>query len=122
MSVTFTLDDLRNFTCTEHHYRHPFNPKCLYTDGVKHVAANGCGWFLDIIALQPPALRRKLASQPFQVWTLTSDADHNGKIVVTDGNSKRPLYTKRLDFTDWPPGQELVLWVEDGVVLLPSEH
>ena len=47
-----TKADLRQFTATEHWYRHPLNRAVLYTDGAKFVAERaGAYWLLDEIAL-----------------------------------------------------------------------
>jgi hypothetical protein len=37
----FTTSDLRQFTGTEHWYRHPIESRVLYADGVRYVAEQG---------------------------------------------------------------------------------
>ena len=46
------LPDLRQFTGSEHWYRHSLNRAVVYTDGAKYVADQvGAYWLLDEIAL-----------------------------------------------------------------------
>jgi hypothetical protein len=50
MTHTKTLQesDLRQFTGTEHWYRHPLARKVLYTDGVQHVTEKGKAYWCSI--------------------------------------------------------------------------
>ncbi len=53
MTSTKTLNqaDLRQFTGSEHWYRHPLARKVVYTDGAQYVAEHGGAyWLLDAIA------------------------------------------------------------------------
>ena len=48
----FSPEVMRQFTGSEHWYRHALNRKVVFTDGAKHVADyGGAYWLLDEIAL-----------------------------------------------------------------------
>ena len=67
--------DLRQFSGSEHWYRHALVRKVVYTDGAKYVAnQRGACWLLDAIAFAQmiPAV----ATEEFQLWTLTICPDH----------------------------------------------
>ena len=60
-------DDLRQFTGSEHWYRHGLARNILFTDGAKHVAdEGGAYWLLDEIALAQH-YKERVAAEPFQV-------------------------------------------------------
>ena len=51
----FSPEVMRQFTGSEHWYRHALNRKIVFTDGAKHVADHGGAyWLLDEIALIQP--------------------------------------------------------------------
>ncbi len=114
------VGDLRQFTGSEHWYRHGLNPAVLYTDGAKHVAEiAGAYWLLDEIALAQ-RFTPTVKAEPFQLWRLTVLADNSALLACEDGNG-RAVYCKTIPFTDFPaPGIELFCC--DGVILLPSEY
>jgi hypothetical protein len=52
---TLTHAELRQFTGTDHWYKHTLNRKVLFTDGVKYLADQaGAYWLLDEITLIQP--------------------------------------------------------------------
>lgn len=119
-TTKLTAADLRQFTGTEHWYRHSLARGVLYTDGVQYLAEQaGAYWLIDIIALAQRA-EPAVQAQDFQVWTLTVQDDHTATLTCDNGN-RRTLHTQRIDYTDFPM-PEIVLWVEGPVILLPSEH
>ncbi|MCK0197385.1 hypothetical protein MWN34_10720 [Ancylobacter sp. 6x-1] len=61
-----------------------------------------------------------IAKEPFQVWALTVASDQTGELACEDGNG-RPVYTKRLTFTDFP-AEGIHFFLTDAVLLLPSEY
>lgn len=118
-TTTLTADDLRQFTGTEHWYRHPLMRRVLYTDGVKYLAEQaGAYWLIDIIAFAQIDLAVK--SVDFQAWTLTVHEDRSATLTCTDGNGQS-LLRQSIPFTDFPL-TEVTVWVEDRTILLPSEH
>jgi hypothetical protein len=118
--LRLTATDLRQFTGTEHWYRHPLNRAVLYTDGAHYVAEKGGAyWLLDEIAL---AQRYEpcLAAEAFQVWKLTVHADRSALLSCEDGNNKA-VFSKTIDYTDFPLPC-LSLWYVNNTILLPSEY
>ena len=117
---TFSHDLLRQFTGSEHWYRHALNRKVLFTDGAKFVADEaGAYWLLDEIALAQLSVP-EVAAEEFQVWKLAVNADLTATLACEDGND-HPVYAKALEFTDFPqPG--IVLWFANDTIFLPSEY
>lgn len=119
MTKTLTEADLRQFTGSEHWYRHGLVKTVLYTDGANHVAeAGGAYWLLDEIALAQRFVKA-VAAEPFQVWKLTV-TDKSGVLACGDGNGNQ-VFSKRIEFTDFPL-PEITLWYTDSTILLPSEY
>ncbi len=115
-----TEADLRNFTGSEHWYRHGLVRTILFTDGAKYVAdEGGAYWLLDEIALAQRYEKRVMAER-FQVWTLKVNADHTATLTCGDGNNNA-VYTKEIPFTDFP-ADEITLWFANNTIYLPSEH
>ena len=114
-------DVMRQFTGSEHWYRHALNRKVVFTDGAKHVADHGGAyWLLDEIALIQPYDAR-VAAEEFQVWTLKADVlKHTGILTCEDGNGNK-VFEKALEFTDFPL-PEITLWFANNTIFLPSEY
>ena len=120
MTKTLTQADLRQFTGSEHWYRHAIIKRIVYTDGAKHVAdAGGAYWLLDEIALAQQYVKA-VADEPFQVWKLVLGEGHSATLSCDDGNSNA-VFTKRIEFTDFPL-PEIRLYFTDNTILLPSEY
>lgn len=117
---TLQKSDLLQFTGSECIYRHPLNKRVAYTEGAQFVAEKGGAyWLLDIIATNQVLPAFKV--QPFQVWTLVVDLDTaTARITCDDGNDK-VFFSHQIDYTDFPL-EEIKLYCEDGVILLPTEH
>lgn len=117
---TITKADLMQFTGSEQWYRHGLVRKVLYTDGVKYVAETaGAYWLVDEIAFgQREAV---VASEEFQVWTLKVDLAASNAVLTCDDGDDRVVFTKRIEFTDFPLG-EIRFYFTDNVILLPSEY
>jgi hypothetical protein len=116
---TLRAGDLDRFTGSEHWYRHPLSDIITYTDGARHVAANGGAyWLLDAIVSHQldPHVRRK----PFQSWTLKVAPDCSARLVCEDGSGKL-IVTQPIPFTDFPL-PEITLWLIDNVIFLPNEY
>jgi hypothetical protein len=119
-SAKLTEADLRQFTGSEHWYRHGLNRNVLFTDGAKHVADHGGAyWLLDTIALAQ-ACDRRVGAEEFQVWKLTVRPDRTATLTCEDGNY-RVVFKHRLGFTDFP-APEVTLWFENNTIYLPSER
>jgi len=116
----FTEADLRNFTGSEHWYRHGLVRTILFTDGAKYVADHGGAyWLLDEIAFAQKG-QKAVAAEEFQVWTLKVNADRTATLSCGDGNDNT-VFTKEIPFTDFP-ANEITLWFANNTIYLPSEH
>lgn len=113
-----THQDLRQFTGTDQYYRHSLCRNVQYTDGVRYVGeAAGAYWLIDKVATNQ--LDAKIRREEFQSWKL---AVKDGSAVLTcdDGNGNI-VHSEEITFTDFPL-DEIEFWVENNVILLPSEH
>lgn len=122
MTTTAKLSEaeLRQFTGSEHWYRHALNRNVLFTDGAKYIAdEGGAYWLLDEIAI---AQRhdKSVRGQPFQVWKLDVRPDNSATLRVEDGNDNL-LLLRDIEFTDFPL-DGVTLWFSNNVIYLPSEH
>ncbi len=110
--------NLDQFTGTENYYRH--GSGLLYTDGVKYVAEEGKAyWLIDAIA----SYQRELKSErlrEFQLWELRVQ-DRQGVLTCKEDSDCPEVVRQEIEFTDFPLDY-IKLYVESGVVLLPSEH
>jgi hypothetical protein len=120
MTKRLSTSDLRQFTGSEHWYRHPLVRQVVFTDGAKYVADQaGAYWLLDEIAFAQQA-QPTVAAEEFQVWKLAVHPDCTGTLSCEDGNGKT-VFTKALAFTDFPE-PEIVLWFTNNTIFLPSEY
>jgi hypothetical protein len=115
-----TADALRQFTGSDHWYRHGLVRGILFTDGAKYVADQGGAWWLldEIVFAQ--RFQKAVAAEEFQVWKLTVKPDHTATLACEDGNG-RTVFEKALEYTDFP-AETLELWFENNTIYLPSEH
>jgi hypothetical protein len=119
MKPTLTAADLRQFTGTGQWFRHGLMRKIVYTEGVQYVADNaGAYWLIDKVATLQ--LEPKVRAEDWQSWKLTVDDKQAAMLTCDDGNGNI-VYSERIDWTDFPLDQ-IELWVEGNVILLPSEH
>jgi len=111
-----TKNELRQFTGTEHWYKHLSG--YLYTDGVLYVAQEaGAFWLVDKILF---TTRAKNNLQEFGVWKLEVNEDKSAILACEDGNYHE-LYREKIEWTDFSL-KRIELWFENGVLILPSEH
>ena len=106
-----------HFTGTESYYSYLLG--LLLTDGVKTIAdEEQCYWFLDCIASYQ--FEEKFKQEEFQVWKIKRIQDTKFKLTATDGNNN-VLISQDIPFSDFF-FDELTIWKETNVLLLPSEH
>ena len=111
--------ELQQFTGSTEFYRH-FTNAIIYTEGVKHLATRArLYWLIDLIAaLQPRALKDR-ALREFQLWELRIT---NGKaVVVCSRDSEDEAFRVPLRAAD-SALDYVRLYLENGTLLLPSEH
>lgn len=112
--------DLRQFTGTEHWYRHGMVRQVLFTDGVKYMAdKGGAYWLVDEIAFAQVS-NKAVADEAFQLWKLIVRPDATGALTCENGNGST-VFTKELEFTDFPL-DEITLYFTNQVIMLPSEY
>jgi hypothetical protein len=100
-----------------YHEFSPFPEYPVITDGVKDTAdAAECYWLLDIIGSRQSDKR---LDRDFQVWEFKKTGETSG--VVKGLNDTELVITKEIAFTDFPL-DEITFFVENGVILLPTEH
>jgi len=111
--------DLFGFTGTEHLYMH-FTRLLHYTDGIKFMAEEaGAYWLIDAIASYQPQFKTNEGLQEFQLWNLDV-AEKTAVLTMREDSGEKPKVSQRISFTDFP--FSIKLYVENGVLLLPSEH
>ena len=116
---TLKQADLYNFTGTEHYYKHPLFPRYKFTDGVAYLVESGmCLWLLTMILSLSPTVEKKVKG--FAQWKFKVNPDKTGILTCENGNEKIVL-REEINYTDFPL-QEITLWMEGDVLILPSEH
>lgn len=108
--------NLAQFTGSEEYHKFSHFTRLLATDGVIYLAQSAeCFWLLDILASvqNMPKIRRA----EMQVLKF----DTASKMVRIEDGNKNVLYKQKIDYTDFPL-DEITIWVEGNIVLLPSEH
>jgi hypothetical protein len=112
--------DLRQFSGSEHWYRHAVIKRISYTDGAKYVADTaGAYWLLDEIALAQN-YSKQVAVEEFQLWKLSVRPDHTATLRCEDGNGHE-VFAKELEYTDFPL-DEIKFYFTNNMILLPSEY
>ena len=92
--------------------------KITYTEGVQYLAEKaGAYWLIDKVATLQ--LKKKIRAEEFQVWKLKV-AGSKASLVCEDGNDN-VVYREKIEFTDFPL-DEITLWFENNVIMLPSER
>ena len=118
---------LAQFSGTEEY--HKFSPlsRLVATDGVKWLAESAeAYWLLDAIASYQQKCSKDVMLREFQVWTLTRrfrDSAHGSEATLKcerDTGDKKPI-RQEIEYTDFPL-DEVKLYVENGVVMLPNER
>jgi hypothetical protein len=108
---------LRGHIGTTQYHRNGF---CLpHTDGVADlIEIAACHWWISDMSVVA-RMKPKVRAHDFQVWKLVVKG---GKATsyIEDGNDNL-LYKQKYSMTDFPEG-EFSVWVEGGIIILPSEH
>ena len=118
--------ELNGFCGTQQYYLHFTGGK--YTDGVKHLADRaGAYWLID--AVFSYQVSKEIKDLPFQVWTLKVLRSELGKnknepmavLEMKEDTDKPLMVSQKIPYTDFPKG-EIKLYVQNGVLFLPSEY
>ena len=111
-------------TGTEQYWRaFPENDKFLFTDGVK-LMAEICEAFWLITAVFSWQCEKKVKKEPFQVWALrfNDKAKGDGAFLVCDDGNNREIACQEIEFTDFPLPEGIKLYLDGGILMLPSEY
>lgn len=116
---------LAQFIGSETLTRHSLVHRVLLTEGVVFLASEaGAYWLTDAIASY--LWNDKARAEAFQVWRLNVDTkSRSAELIMTDGNTRAPLISQTLDYTDFPLDEIEVWLVADGehwVLMLPTEY
>jgi hypothetical protein len=111
---------LKSFTGTEHYYQHS-SQRILFTDGVKYLADHaGAYWLIDIVASWQHRVLVDRALREFQLWEFVV-SDDGSAAVICSRDSEDEAMRQAIPMTDFPLDY-IRLYVEAGVLMLPSEH
>lgn len=111
--------ELAQFTCTNEYHKHWLG--LIYTDGVKflHQKAQAY-WLLDSIALYQQKVLADPMLQEFQIWRLKLTKD-KAAVLTCERDTNDIFLTENIPYTDFPL-PEIKLYLENGVLCLPSER
>ena len=118
---TDNLRDLNQFTGSECFYTNPIG-KMRYSEGVRFLAENAnCYWLIDAIASYQPKLLKIETFQYLQFWELAVHPNRSCELLCREDSNIEPAVRQEIEYTDFPL-PEIKLWVEYGMLILPSEH
>jgi len=110
---------LWQFTGSSEFYRHVFGT-LQYTEGVKFLAdEGGLWWLIDLVASLQSRARKDSALREFQLWELKV-ADGEATLTCSR-DSEDEAFREEIEYTDCLLDY-VRLYVENRVMLLPSEH
>lgn len=125
--------DLRHFTGSLERFRHPLNPRVIYTPGVRFLAEQaGAYWLLDVIAsyVGSEIMKQAVVDDDrlafMQFWRLDVLNDSGMAVVSCSADSSEdPAISQVIHFTDFPL-DHVDVWAafngEHWTLYLPSEH
>lgn len=116
-----TKADLAQFTGTSTYYQHSLGIQ--YTDGVHYLAERGGAyWLIDAIASWQidPRVNQDTILRQIQFWKLTVNDDQSA-LLVCERDEGDVAVSQDIPFTDFPL-KRITLYLQQGVVLLPSEY
>ncbi|MGA8810481.1 MAG: DUF6876 family protein [Thermoanaerobaculia bacterium] len=110
---------LNQFTGSTEFYRH-WLKGFRYTEGVRFLAERTrCYWLIDLIAILQVRALKDAWLREFQLWELVVK-DRSGMLTCSR-DSEDVAFSEAVETTDFPIGY-VHLYVEGGVLMLPSEH
>jgi hypothetical protein len=109
---------------TEHYWRvFPSDEAPKITDGVKAMAEM-CDAFWLVTAVVSWQCEEKVLDEPFQVWILKLDSakDSDGAVLIGEDGNGVELARQEIEYTDFPLPEGIKLFLDNGIILLPSEY
>ena len=132
MDAETLSQNLQHFCGSEQYYKHWLG--LCYTDGIKYLAENAqCYWLIDAIASHQPTANKIPRLREFQLWFLhvgnahefIKPTGHNAAVLTcwedTPTPETKPVIIQQIPITDFPL-PEIKLYVQEKVLLLPSEN
>ena len=124
--VTEVNEYLANCNGCDTYYKH-WMSRIVFSEGVKFVADKlGAYWLIDVVMSHQLNRKAIAAANGFQVWRLKLNKTGSGCVVTMDdggqGDGAKVLIRQRIPFTDFPRGVDLVLYVENGCLMLKEER
>jgi hypothetical protein len=111
---------LASFTGTTEYHAHSTH-WLKFTDGVRYLAEETeAFWLLDRIAFAQPYAKQDAWLREFQLWELHVREDRSA-VLICSRDSEDEAFRTGIPSTDFPLDY-MKLYVEGGVLLLPSEH
>lgn len=120
LTIQELQDGLAQHYGTEGYHRLTLMPlRC--TDGVKFLAQGAeCFWLIEAIASHQPKAMRDPMLRDFQFWVLKrNEGDSFSLICYRDTDDE--AFRQEFEFTTFPL-DEFKLYLENGVLMLPSER
>lgn len=115
------LRNLNHFTGGDTYFVNPIG-RLRYSEGVRYLAENAdCYWLIDAIASYQPKLGQIDTFRYLQFWNLIVNEDRAGVLACREDSGIEPVVRQEIEYTDFPLA-EIDLWVEHGMLILPSEH
>lgn len=103
--------------------RHSLVRSFIFSDGVMDLCdAGGCYWLLDILATELPQVLR--AKREHMGVIECAVADNKAALRMTGGGDA-VLWTRKIGYTDMPPGDWTFYLTDDGdtrTLILPTEY
>jgi len=119
MQANALYAQLNHFTGLSALHRH-WLPRFHYTEGVRFLAEHTrCYWLIDLIAILQLRAWKDAWLRQFQLWELFVK-DGRG-ILACSRDSDDVAFRQTIETTDFPIAY-VHLYVEGGVLMLPSEH
>ena len=121
--------ELDSFIGTEEYHRHDIGP-LLLTDGAKYLANKAnCYWLISAIGSYQGDLvegkltpgKRRLRDFPILFWTLEVAEDKSAILTCVEDTGYTPLIVQAFKYTDFPL-KRITLYLQRGVLMLPSEY
>jgi hypothetical protein len=110
---------LEEFTGTERYYPH-WSGAFVYTEGVQFFADTvSAFWLLDLIASLQARTRADSMLREFQVWELKLAG--KGAVAICSRDANDEVFREEIEWTDFPLDR-ITLYLEGGVLMLPSER
>lgn len=119
------LPDLSQFSGSETMYRHAFQKKLIYTEGVKYLAEEvGAYWLIDLVASHLHAMLKKAPDEHFTHWELRLDDKHGCTVSAKADSDTEPYVEQYVEFTDFPEDFDFYVVLDSAgwVMMLKSEY